>query len=579
MDPKKNPRKPRLERRNAVKHIDYEASTSSSSVESSPSPSLHTRSLDLSDKMSFRVEGIEGEFDIICRTLGLSGPEDFAIPSAAWEARKVRSISDILPRSRLQRLDSLNSSNREELKQEVREAVAELCDTVVDRVRIRDGNDLAEAEPPESDGCGLAGDGARGGFVVGGGCGLASDGARGDFVVGGGLKGVRPPVLKPPPSMRLPVIDNSSSTWDLLRDFAPNEGKESTQMVLYAYSDEEEEHREEVVHREVVKEEEEAVVRLAENAVLSESCSFTTSNDDDSSSSTTEPSSNISPNARLRPTITCWEKGELLGRGSFGSVYEGITDYGYFFAVKEVSLLDQGAQGRQSVSQLEQEIDLLSKFEHENIVKYLGTDKDESKLYIFLELVTKGSLQSLYQKYNLRDSQVSAYTRQILLGLKYLHDRNVVHRDIKCANILVCASGSVKLADFGLAKATKLNDVHSSKGTACWMAPEVVKKSQQGYGLPADIWSLGCTVLEMLTQKIPYSDLEWMQAIFRIGKGVLPSVPDTLSKDARDFILQCLQVNPNDRPTAAELLDHPFVKKLLPTSSGSASPYHYGVRS
>lgn len=70
-----------------------------------------------------------------------------------------------------------------------------------------------------------------------------------------------------------------------------------------------------------------------------------------------------------------------------------------------------------------------------------------------------------------------------------------------------------------------------------------------------------------------------MQAIFRIGKGVLPSVPDTLSKDARDFILQCLQVNPSDRPTAAELLDHPFVKKLLPTSSGSASPYHFGARS
>lgn len=70
-----------------------------------------------------------------------------------------------------------------------------------------------------------------------------------------------------------------------------------------------------------------------------------------------------------------------------------------------------------------------------------------------------------------------------------------------------------------------------------------------------------------------------MQALFRIGRGVLPSVPDTLSKDARDFIFQCLRVNPNDRPTAAELLDHSFVKKLLPISSGSASPYHFGPRS
>jgi serine/threonine protein kinase len=75
-----------------------------------------------------------------------------------------------------------------------------------------------------------------------------------------------------------------------------------------------------------------------------------------------------------------------------------------------------------------QEIALLSQFEHENIVQYYGTDKEESKLYIFIELVTQGSLSSLYQKYKLRDSQVSAYTRQILNGLVYLHERNVVHR-------------------------------------------------------------------------------------------------------------------------------------------------------
>ncbi|KAL5554557.1 hypothetical protein UlMin_041958 [Ulmus minor] len=261
--------------------------------------------------------------------------------------------------------------------------------------------------------------------------------------------------------------------------------------------------------------------------------------------------------ADLKGNITSWQKGELLGRGSFGSVYEGIAEYGFFIAVKEVSLLDEGSQ--ESIYQLEQEIALLSQFEHENIVQYFGTDKDESKLYIFLELVTKGSLQSLYQKYTLGDTQVSFYTRQILQGLNYLHDRNVIHRDIKCANVLVDANGSVKLADFGLAKVTKLNDVKSSKGTPFWMAPEVVNTKKQGYGLPADIWSLGCTVLEMLTRKFPYSELEGFQALFRIGHGVPPSVPDSLSNDARDFIWKCLQVNPDARATAAELLNHSFV--------------------
>ncbi|GAY58431.1 hypothetical protein CUMW_186910 [Citrus unshiu] len=166
------------------------------------------------------------------------------------------------------------------------------------------------------------------------------------------------------------------------------------------------------------------------------------------------------------------------------------------------------------------EISLLSRFEHDNIVQYLGTDKDENRLYIFLELVRKGSLANLYQRYHLRDSQVSSYTRQILNGLIYLHDQNVVNLK---------------------------ND---------------------GYGLTADIWSLGCTVLEMITHRPPYSHLEGKQALFRIGRGALPPVPNSLSRDARDFILKCLQVNPNDRPTAAQLMEHPFVKRPLQISRG-----------
>ncbi|KAI3497476.1 hypothetical protein L1887_40107 [Cichorium endivia] len=281
----------------------------------------------------------------------------------------------------------------------------------------------------------------------------------------------------------------------------------------------------------------------------------------------------VSPNGSVRFNIKNWQKGDFLGSGSFGTVYEGFNEYGFFFAVKEVSLLDQGTQGKQSILQLEQEISLLSQFQHENIVRYLGTDKDDGKLYIFLELVPKGSLANLYQKYHLRDSQVSTYTRQILSGLTYLHDRNVVHRDIKCANILVDVSGSVKLADFGLAKATKLNDIKSCKGTPYWMAPEVVNnRKNKGYGPAADIWSLGCTVLEMLTSRVPYSHLEGMQALFRIGRGEPPSIPKTLSEEARDFILKCLQVNPNNRPTAAQLLDHPFVKTAVSMNLSPVSP-------
>ncbi|KAK9217230.1 hypothetical protein WN943_005855 [Citrus x changshan-huyou] len=253
-----------------------------------------------------------------------------------------------------------------------------------------------------------------------------------------------------------------------------------------------------------------------------------------------QPVYNVSPNGKFRRRIMSWQKGELLGSGSFGSVYEGLTE-------KSDRLHDENSMGFWEIS-------LLSRFEHDNIVQYLGTDKDENRLYIFLELVRKGSLANLYQRYHLRDSQVSSYTRQILNGLIYLHDQNVMFQDIKCANILVDASGSVKLADFGLAK--------------------VVNLKNDGYGLTADIWSLGCTVLEMITHRPPYSHLEGKQALFRIGRGALPPVPNSLSRDARDFILKCLQVNPNDRPTAAQLMEHPFVKRPLQISRGSlaASP-------
>ncbi|WVY92870.1 hypothetical protein V8G54_031958 [Vigna mungo] len=251
-----------------------------------------------------------------------------------------------------------------------------------------------------------------------------------------------------------------------------------------------------------------------------------------------------------------WQKGYMLGKGSFGT---------------EVSLLDHRNKGKQCIFQLRQEISLLSQFRHDNIVQYLGTDKDNDKLYIFLEIVTKGSLAVLYQKYQLMDSQVSAYTRQILSGLKYLHDRNVVHRDIKCANILVDTTGSIKLADFGLAKVTKLNDVKSIGGSLNWMAPEVVNLRSCGYGLAADIWSLGCTVLEMLTRQPPYYHLEEMQVILQIGGGEPPPVPASVSTNARDFILECLQADPNKRPTVAQLLDHPFVNLCTTLKYGEHS--------
>ncbi|CAN5960651.1 unnamed protein product, partial [Sphagnum jensenii] len=251
-----------------------------------------------------------------------------------------------------------------------------------------------------------------------------------------------------------------------------------------------------------------------------------------------------------------WRKGRLLGSGSFGTVYEGLGDNGCFFAVKEVSLLEQGKRD-ECIMQLEQEINLLSKFQHKNIVQYLGTQTEMDKLYIFLEFVSQGSLASVYNRYEMFSDQIRRYTQQILCGLKYLHDHHIVHRDIKCANILVQSSGMVKLADFGLAKeVAKLGG--SCVGSAYWMAPEVIDPKKT-YNVAADIWSLGCTVLEMATRAPPNGDLERAQVLWKVGHGEAPPIPVDLPSDMIDFISQCLEVNVMKRPTVDALLMHTFV--------------------
>ena len=294
MDPKKKPRKPKLERRNAIRHIDYDASTSSSSS-FDDSLARHTRSLDLSEQSSFRIHGTEGELDLICRSLGLSGPDDFSIPEAAWEAWKLRSTSDLLPRSRFNRL---YSRKREESEVKVDDGVVDnLADRFDDSVNCSDAIGRRR-ETSELSNCRIVG-------------GVGS---------GGGIRGVRPPFLAPPPSMSLPVISHECSTWDILKSFGPGADVGSSAVVEGGSSSEDDEFAGPIVKREEVNS------MRTDYAVLSESYSFTTSNDDDSSSTTTEPLSNISPNGRIRPNFTNWIKGELLGSGSFGTVYEGISE-------------------------------------------------------------------------------------------------------------------------------------------------------------------------------------------------------------------------------------------------------------
>ncbi|XP_051705560.2 mitogen-activated protein kinase kinase kinase 19 isoform X1 [Oryctolagus cuniculus] len=266
-----------------------------------------------------------------------------------------------------------------------------------------------------------------------------------------------------------------------------------------------------------------------------------------------------------------WTKGEILGKGAYGTVYCGLTSQGQLIAVKQVALdtSDKSATEKE-YRKLQEEVELLKALKHVNIVAYLGTRLEENTVSIFMEFVPGGSISSIINRFGpLPEMVFCKYTKQILQGVAYLHENCVVHRDIKGNNVMLMPTGIIKLIDFGCAKRLAwagLNGTHSDMlksmhGTPYWMAPEVI--SESGYGRKSDIWSIGCTVFEMATGKPPLASMDRMAALFYIGahRGLMPSLPDHFSENAADFVRMCLTRDQHERPSALQLLSHPFLKR------------------
>ncbi|KAI9006088.1 kinase-like domain-containing protein, partial [Gaertneriomyces semiglobifer] len=207
---------------------------------------------------------------------------------------------------------------------------------------------------------------------------------------------------------------------------------------------------------------------------------------------------------------------------------------------------------------LKREIDFLKDLEHEHIVRYLGSEVTESCFNVFLEYVSGGSIASCLQRYGAFEEEGARHiTAQILCGLEYLHGRGIIHRDIKGANILVDEDGIIKISDFGISKKNEYREAYqrmtrmSMQGSIPWMAPEVARG--RGYSAKVDIWSLGCLVLEMLTNRTPWHKVRG-NVIYLLGTGNKPPIADSVCGPARTFLEQCFEVDPEKRPTATELL-------------------------
>uniref|UniRef100_A0A8C7T0U0 non-specific serine/threonine protein kinase n=1 Tax=Oncorhynchus mykiss TaxID=8022 RepID=A0A8C7T0U0_ONCMY len=259
-----------------------------------------------------------------------------------------------------------------------------------------------------------------------------------------------------------------------------------------------------------------------------------------------------------------WEIIGELGDGAFGKVYKAKNkETGALAAAKVIE-----TKTEEELEDYMVEIDILAKCDHRYIVKLLDAFYHDAKLWIMIEFCPGGAVDATMLELDrgLIEPQIQVICKQMLEALVYLHSIKIIHRDLKAGNILLTLEGDIKLADFGVsAQNTKtLQRRDSFIGTPYWMAPEVVMcetMKDAPYDYKADIWSLGITLIELAQIEPPHHELNPMRVLLKIAKSEPPTLeqPSKWSREFKDFLKKSLDKNPESRPDAAQLLEHPFV--------------------
>ncbi|CAN4082917.1 unnamed protein product [Withania somnifera] len=262
-----------------------------------------------------------------------------------------------------------------------------------------------------------------------------------------------------------------------------------------------------------------------------------------------------------------WIRGESVGHGSFGKVNFAIPRFHNTHLLLP-SMVVKSCVASCSATLINEKLILDELNGCPQIIRCFGdsyTYEEGEKLYnVLLEYASGGALSEKLKNCDqkLSEIEIRRYTKALLKGLHYIHKCGYVHCDIKPQNILLCEDGQVKIADFGLAKRSKSNKDDNLRcelrGTPLYMSPEMVTAGEQD--IPADIWALGCVVLEMITGNPVWRCSDITQLLMSIGIGdQFPEIPGKLSEEAKDFLGKCFVKDPSRRWTSETLLNHPFV--------------------